>query len=165
MFGIVYGLFRLGTHLADPERISFLLQGVRLAMTGSFTGLLLTLINSSFVYRYAKYKRDARKNDYYNFIQIQLLPVLSDNMASSLKSIGSQLSKFNREFSGNINSLNVKLSGNIELLEDTVNKLVVSTGDQIALIKELENIGISKFANHNFRMYENLNKSVDKVIR
>lgn len=152
MFGIIYGLYKLGGNLSDPVHITFLLSGVKIALFGSMAGLFLTTLNHSLIFRYAKLIRDARKNNYYTFIQVKLMPILSEDMASSLKSIESQLSIFNRAF-----------SFNVKILEDSVSKISINLDKQLEYIKTVEKLGIYQLTKFNVSVFEKLQQSASAL--
>lgn len=125
MFGIIYGIYNIKMPLDDASLFT-LLDGVKLAMIASFVGLFLTLINSSVFFKNACFKRDFNKNNYYTFIQTNLLPILTKDMASSLSNIHSQLAIFNSEFFQNIQLLKSSLEmvgSNIQIQKDVIDKL------------------------------------------
>jgi len=75
---------------------------VKIAMIASLMGLAFTVVNSGWFYRGAKFKRESRKNEFYTFIQTELLPVLNQNINSTLYSLQNNLFRFNDDFSANI---------------------------------------------------------------
>src|SRR5690606_24553904 len=83
-----------------------LIGGVKIAMIASFVGLLLTIILSGWLYKGAKTEAEGRKNDFFTWIQTNLLPVLSQNVSSSIYSLQANLVKFNDNFTINIQSFN-----------------------------------------------------------
>lgn len=131
--GIIVGL--LGIDFTDSagainsESIDELLNGVIAAMTASLLGLILTLINSAFLYKDAAYKNDTDKNQYYDFLQRELLPVLNIGMAGSLSSFRGVLNNFISKFGENIHEYHdtaVLLNDNLskqQLVLEEINKL------------------------------------------
>lgn len=154
MFGIVYALFSIkdtGAGITNEELFT-LLGGVKIAMVGSFTGLLLTLLNSAFFFKKAKYVCDTKRNDYYTFIQVKLLPILSKDMASSLLSIESNLSEFNRVFSSNIGDFNI-----------SVDKVFKNVNMQKDFVEKLDRLGFNKIIKYNSEIFEKTSSFADKV--
>jgi hypothetical protein len=160
LLGIIFGLFNISdvsvtgdvnktTDILN-EAIPVLLGGVRLAMFASFTGLLLTVINSGIFYRKAKTLFEVRKNDFYSFIQAELLPMLNQSINSSLSSLQNNLHKFNEDFSVNIH----KLSG---LLNKNHDALIA----QEKILTTLEKVDINEFAKANVKVLKELQKSTD----
>jgi hypothetical protein len=83
-------------------------------MAASACGLLLTTLGN-FYFKRAKLYRDRNKNDYYTFLQAELLPSLASDMAGSLSSLKDNLDAFNQEFSQNINSFKGTVAGISEI--------------------------------------------------
>jgi len=115
MMGIVIGLFNmpdlgvvLDTKAKDVmlnEGIALLIGGVKIAMIASFSGLMLTIINSGWVFKGSRSLSEARKNDFYTFVQIELLPIINQGLASTLESLQRNLLKFNNEFTTNLSGM------------------------------------------------------------
>ena len=157
MLGIVYGLFAMGDlqNLEDASRLNPLLSGVKIAMIGSIFGLFLTLIGSAFIFRNAKLKRDNKRNMYYNFIEISLLPVLStdadSNIAKHLSSIANQLLKFNRDFKGNTQSF-----------KDITEGIMVGIDTQVKHIQTISQIDFNSISHSIISMYQNISVNLDQ---
>lgn len=123
MIGIVFGLFHI-SDISDNSDITknlgnginVLLSGVKVAMLASFTGLLLTILNSAWFYRQAKSTVEQGKNDFYTFLQTELLPVLNQSVSSTLQTLQANFVNFNNEFAGNMNKLSVLMGRNYEAL-------------------------------------------------
>lgn len=155
MLGIVLGLFTMSdlSHatsgkITDEQLglgISGLLGGVKIAMLASFVGLLLTIINSGWFFKAAKSKVDARKNDFYTFIQTELLPVVNQSLGATFESLQRNLLKFNSEFSGNLN----KLSG---IFNANYQALVL----QERILNSLEQIDVAEVAKYNVKVLKEL---------
>src|SRR5690606_32438712 len=110
ILGIVIGLFNMPdlsdlAELSLNVGISTLIDGVKYAMIASFFGLTFTVVNSGWKFKSAKRFNDVCKNDFYTFIQVELLPSINQGLAASLGILQMNLLKFNDEFSGNIKSL------------------------------------------------------------
>ena len=78
------------------------LIGVSIAMSASFIGLLFTVLNSTY-YKTARKNVEIAKNDFYTFIQTELLPILNQSVSSSVFMLHTNLVKFNDNFTVNIN--------------------------------------------------------------
>jgi hypothetical protein len=149
--GIVLGLVQIsginfsGADTALDTAISTLLNGVMIAMVASFFGLLLTISNTGYFFKNAKKKVLDKKNEFYTFIQTDLLPLLT------LYSLQNNLHKFNEEFSSNIGSLNKVMGKNYDAL---------ITQDK--LLGKLETMNINSFAAANIKVLKELNFSVEK---
>lgn len=115
MIGIVIGLFSmpdLGAALDTKAKdvmlnngIDLLIGGVKIAMIASFSGLLMTIINSGWIFKGSRIKSESRKNEFYTFIQVELLPIINQGLASTLESLQRNLLKFNNEFTINLSRL------------------------------------------------------------
>lgn len=95
-----------------------LLIGVVLAMIASSVGLYYMIKNSSINYKKALIECDKNKNGYYDFIRRELMPVLSNSMASSLNSLKSVLGEFIGKFGHNLDAY----ANSAELLNDNIKK-------------------------------------------
>ncbi len=113
------------TQSADYTAINVLLSGVGLAMISSFTGLFFTMWNSTNKYKSAKNICERSKNQFFTFIQTELLPVLSQNAASSIDKFEKNLTHFNKSFAENnekffdvLEHLNYSFQGHAELIKE-----------------------------------------------
>ena len=167
MMGIVIGLFNMpemGTIFSDTksmdlklnEGIGSLIGGVKIAMIASFIGLFFTIINSGWVFKGSKSFSEARKNEFYTFIQIELLPLINQELASTLESLQRNLLKFNNEFSVNLKGLSgifdasrSAIREQKELL-DALDRAKVSdmTRYNVAVLKQLD-ISVGQFEKFN----------------
>lgn len=110
-------LFSAG-EAAQTSPIRNLLVGVVIAMIASFVGLYLMIKNSSINYKEALVECDKNKNGYYDFVRRELMPVLSNSMASSLNSLKSVLGEFIGKFGHNLDAY----ANSAELLNDNIEK-------------------------------------------
>ena len=166
MIGIVIALFNMPnlsielgsaqTGQALDEGISMLIGGVKIAMIASFAGLLLTIINSGWVFKGSRSFSEARKNEFYTFIQIELLPLINQGLASTLQSLQRNLLKFNNEFSTNLKGLTGIFDSSRKAIKeqkeliDTLDKAKVSdmTRYNVAVLKQLD-ISVGQFEKFN----------------
>lgn len=155
--GIILGLIQISgvdfsnSSEALDDAIKLLLGGVKIAMFASFTGLLLTIINSGFIFKGAKESMEDKKNDFYTFLQIDLLPLLNQNINSTLFSLQSNLHKFNQEFKGNITVLSAVMGKNYDAL--VAQEKILST---------LEKMDVMEFAKANVKVLRELQIATDK---
>ena len=115
-----------------------LLIGVVIAMIASFVGLGLMIWNSAVNYKKALAECDKHKNGYYDFIRRELMPVLSNSMASSLNSLRGVLGEFIGKFGHNLNAY----ANSAELLNDNIEKqhlllLEINKMDQTQMAKQI----------------------------
>lgn len=155
--GIVVGLFQISgiNFSSNPSAldlaIATLLDGVKIAMIASFSGLLLTIINSGYIYKNAIVIVEDTKNDFYTFIQTDLLPVLNQGINSTLNSLQQNLYKFNDEFKSNVTKLSFVMGKNHDALIA-----------QEKILTTLDNIDISEFAKANVKVLKELQVSTEK---
>src|SRR6185437_677971 len=156
--GIVVGLVKIsgidfaGENSGMDLAISALLKGVMIAMIASFFGLLLTVLNNGFFFKGAKAQLEQRRNDFYTFVQTELLPLLNQNINSTLYSLQTNLFKFNDEFKENIGSLRAVMGKNHDALVA-----------QEKILNTLENIDITEFGKANVIILQQLNISTEKL--
>ena len=166
MMGIVIALFNmpdLGSQMGNidtsnklDEGIAMLIGGVKIAMIASFIGLLLTIINSGWIFKGSKSFSETRKNEFYTFIQIELLPIINQSLASTLESLQRNLFKFNSEFSTNLSGLSGIFEANTRAIKaqkellDTIDKAKVSemTRYNLKVLQQLD-ISVGKFEKFN----------------
>jgi len=156
--GIVVGLVKIsGLDLGGEGNgmdlaISALLKGVMIAMIASFFGLMLTVLNNGFFFKGAKAQLEQRKNDFYTFVQTELLPLLNQNINSTLYSLQTNLFRFNEEFKDNIGMLREVMGKNHDALVA-----------QEKILNTLENIDIMEFGKANVVILQQLNLSTEKL--
>jgi hypothetical protein len=161
MMGIVIALFNmpdLGIEIGSEqtgqkldEGIAMLIGGVKVAMIASFVGLMLTIINSGWIFKGSRSFSEARKNEFYTFIQIELLPLINQGLASTLDSLQRNLLKFNDEFSTNLRGL----SGIFDSSRSAIK-------EQKELIDALDRAKVSDMTRYNVAVLKQLDVSVSK---
>ena len=150
MIGIVIGLFSMPS-ISDANfegAIDMLIGGVKVAMIASFVGLLLTVLLSGWKYKGAKLEAESQKNQLFTWFQTQLLPVLSQNISSSIYSLQSNLLTFNQTFSTNIHSFSGLMS-----------KILHSFDSQVNLMNELKEVDVAQLAKINVNVLQELRTS------
>ncbi|WP_242927189.1 hypothetical protein [Pontibacter vulgaris] len=135
-----------GAFITDQNIPSFLF-GVLIAMSGSFLGLLLTLLGNNAL-KNARSTRDRNKNGYYTFLQTHLLPKLNSDMAASLGNLKSVLDSFNKDFLD-------KVLG----FRPIVDSLSENIRIQKEFIQKLDEIGFTQMANANLQVFDKLKES------
>lgn len=161
MLGIVIGLFSMSDLSQaltsrpgeDPlgQGITVLLGGVKIAMIASFTGLALTTLNSGFFFKGSKSLVEANKNEFYTFIQTELLPVINQSMAATFESFQRNLFTFNGEFTNNLNKLSGIFNTNFEAL-------VL----QESVLAKIEKIDVATVAKYNVNVLKELQSSMEE---
>lgn len=86
------------------DGVNDLLTGVAWAMLASILGIGLTTANSLFFKKY-KLEEESGKNDFYAWMQSQLLPELPSDTSDILQKLVSNLNRFNNVFSKNTKEL------------------------------------------------------------
>ena len=166
MLGIVIGLFNMPdlSDVIDTKEkdlllnngITILINGVKIAMIASFTGLLLTVLNSGWFFKKSRNLLEHKKNDLYTYIQTELLPIVNQGLASTLDSLQRNLLRFNQEFTTNLKSLNNIFDSNRNAIReqkellDALNKAKVSemTKYNVAVLQQLD-LSVAKFEKFN----------------
>jgi hypothetical protein len=150
MIGIVVGLFALPSISSDNFESSadVLIGGVKIAMIASFTGLILTVLNSGYIFKRAKTVTEKQKNHFFTFLQTELMPAISQNLTASIYSLQSNLVEFNKTFKSNIG----KFDNSLEGISEAFNS-------QVELIKELKNLDMVELSKLNITVLGELRTS------
>jgi hypothetical protein len=165
MIGIVIGLFNmpdLGADVATGAKdallndgIGLLIGGVKIAMIASFSGLILTLLNSAGAFRGSRHRVETRKNDMYTFLQIELLPIVNQGIASTFESLQRNLGNFNAQFMEQLmhfsNTVN-SLSG----VFDSSKEAIVA---QKELLEAVDRTKVSELTRYNLQVLQQLEVS------
>lgn len=150
ILGIILGLWSIDF---DPENfmdsVSSLISSVKWAMGCSFAGLLITTILSAWLYRGAKAKLEVQKNELYTFIQIELLPQLSQDANSTILTMQAHLEKFNEGFSENVNGF-----------DGIMNRILEAFDSQVRLTEQLQHMDIARVARLNANVLVELRNSM-----
>ena len=147
--GAILGLGGLlaGSGKFDEVGIQGFLRGVTVAMIGSLCGLWLTLWGNT-LYKAARRQSEQRRNDYYTFLQVELLPILHSDMAGSLGTLKAVLDSFNQEFLSKIYEFGPivgALNENITVQKD--------------FLTELQKVGYTQMANASIRVFDKVAES------
>jgi prefoldin subunit 5 len=159
LLGIIFGLFNISnlsfadTGLARNVMLDLtipaLLGGVKIAMIASFIGLLLTVIHSGFLFKKAKAINVLHKHGFFNFIQVELLPILNKNLNETLYSLQTNLLLFNKDFTHNIHRLDGLMNKNYDALIAQEN-----------VIEMLSKMDITEFATANVQTLAQLQTAI-----
>lgn len=155
MIGIIIGIGRIAilgggfsAFIDNPQQaIGELMGGVAIAMLASLMGIILTTI-SSWKSKTSKSKLEANKNEFYSWIQAELLPVLSGNMANTLQLLQQNLTSFNLSFSSNISRM-----------ENALKEMSGSFENQLEILNLLDNLDIKRMATANIAILQQFEKS------
>lgn len=91
---------------------------------------------------------EADKNGFYSWIQAELLPVLSGNMANTLQLLQQNLTSFNLSFSFNIGRM-----------ENALKEMSGSFADQLKILELLKNLDIKRMTTANVSILQQFEKS------
>ena len=164
MLGIVVGLFNipdLSSALSENdsskllnESISLIIGGVKIAMIASFTGLFLTIINSSVFYKASRSFVESMKNSFYSFLQIELLPLINQDIASTFESLQRNLLSFNSQFKENLNGLTTVFDSNSKVINS-----------QKELLDLIDKTKLSEMMKYNVKVLQQLDVSMEQIER
>lgn len=162
--GIIIGLFGIdfdqiftsstaeAAGASNLTGLQHLLYGVIAAMCASFIGLGLTVWNSALNNKKANEKVDAEKDQYYDFLRREMMPVLSNSMASSLNSLRGVLGHFVDKFGRNLDAY----ADSAELLNDNLEK-------QHLVLQELNQLGVTQVSHEIVNTFHMLKESSDSL--
>jgi len=158
--GIIIGLSGIDFSATDAgttttissASIGQLLHGVIAAMFASLVGLTFTVINSALVYKPAAYKNDTDKNNYYDFLQRELLPFLNIGVSKSLGSFKDVLNHFIIKFGENMDDY--KDSGH--LLNENLQK-------QQTVLEEINKLSLTRTATKIAEVFAELKESAEHL--
>jgi hypothetical protein len=152
MVGIIFGLLAMpdinGSNFA--EGVNRLIDGVRIAMTASLSGLLCTTLLSSFFYKKAKRQTLLQKNSQLSYLQAKLLPELIKAEETGVSGLKASLDHFAREaitITGNVHRSSLQTSENLRV--------------QDSIISRLERLNMTKVSKANLEMFSLLEKNMD----
>ena len=150
ILGIVLGLWSINFDTQHfMTSVTDLIESVKLAMGCSFMGILLTTILSAWLYRGAKAKLEEQKNELYTFVQIELLPQLSQDANSTILTMQAHLDKFNTGFSENVAGF-----------DGIMNRILQAFDSQVRLTEQLQHMDISRVAHLNAHVLSELRTSM-----
>lgn len=137
-FGVVCGLVAFNSGLGQQdaivdENVSQLIHGVIISMATSVIGLVMMMAAQGFA-TCKKKKTEAKRDEFYNFLQMQLLPANSKDTASAIgklsRTVGSFIRKFQEctdsfstTFSENTDKFSTAFSNGATAVKDTVEQL------------------------------------------
>ena len=158
MIGIIFGLFAMpeldGDHFS--KGIDALINGVKLAMFGSLSGLACTTILSSFFYKRAKKQVLREKNKQLSYLQAMLLPELLKAEESGILGLKASIDRFARDTTGMATILyntTLKTESNLKIQND----IIVT---QKEIIHKIESIGVTRVSKANLELLEKLEKNI-----
>ena len=155
--GIITGLFgvdfnQIFGNTNNLIGLQHLLYGIVAAMCASLLGLGFTVYNSAVTYKAAISKCNDGKEDYINFLRRELMPLLSNSMASSLNSLKGVLGHFVDKFGRNLDAY----ADSAELLNDNLEK-------QHLVLAEINKLSLTQTANKIAETFMQLKDSADSL--
>ena len=131
---------------------ALLLSQAKIALISALVGASLTFILMAFLFPAARTHAVRQKNDFYNFVQVELLPSLVQDTTHSLQQLQVSLNTFQRGFMDNIASLSELMNKNYDAL--------MAQEKTIEAIKEID---VMRLAQANLEMFRELGKSADEL--
>ena len=124
------------------DMVKQLIGGIIVSMVTSLIGLLLMTISNIHASRVQK-KVDAQKDEFYEFIQMEVIPTLGTNMSSSLNRLRGTISKFEPSFRAVIEEFKEAFRECTDMFKGTfaenaevLTKAVAEMGSNMTLINE-----------------------------
>src|SRR5690606_16786484 len=159
LVGIILGLLSLFSQINSTSTDSTLQLGdfliaVCIAMVSSCLGLFITTFTGLGLFKNAKRRVEHAKNDFYNFVQTELLPVVSNDFGSSISRLNQYMQVFNVDLSSNINSLSNLFQKNYDTLKI-----------QDSILHRLENLNAHEFLQMNATVLKRLESATEKFDR
>lgn len=151
MLGIIFGLFAINFNVSSDntslalEAIKPLIDGVKVAMAASVTGLIITTIFSVWIFKNAKSRVEEGKNEFLSLLQSELLPRMNKSKLPEVHVLSTKLDAFSRSTSGVVTQLDgiVKKSSEAVLREQS-------------LITEIKNLDVKKVTSINIDIFNQL---------
>ena len=171
--GVIAGLYQIAFKGGVTEQnIDAFLGGVVIAMIASLFGLIFTVINNSGIYKYVNSKCNIRKNQFYNFMEVELLPHIGNSLIDVLDRLKNNIFDFNSKFEKNIELFDSKFSYNIHFLgnsvsslSENINLVVENTNTQKQFLVELRRMGYNRMAEANIKVFQLLKDTAPTFIK
>ncbi|RYE91113.1 MAG: hypothetical protein EOO37_01195 [Cytophagaceae bacterium] len=135
--------------------VTHFLGGILIAMSGSFTGLLLTLGGNQLL-KSARATRDRFKNGYYNFLQKALLPRLNSDMQASMSNLKAVLDTFNNDF---FSKIQADFFSKIAEFTPLISSITENVSVQKNFLEKLQQIGYTELANATIKVFDRVDES------
>lgn len=155
MIGIIVGISVIAANggVEKLTNVSSMMSCVAIAMLASLVGIVFTTL-ISWKSKGAKTQVESRKNEFYSWLQTELLPVLSGNTVTALSLLQANLMTFNQTFKGNIREFDTVLA----------NVRQVSR-DQADALGAISRIDINRVAQANVTVLRELQRSTGQLER
>ena len=136
-FGVFIGLksFNIGvaTSGVSDEIVSELIGGVIVSMVTSLIGLALMMVGNWIASDYQK-KVEVDKNKFYNFLQVQLMPVMGTSMVAALHKLHGTINTFEPAFRSIIDEFKSAFGECTETLKGTFGENVKQLTDAVEVM-------------------------------
>ncbi len=156
MAGIVIGLFAMpnvgSASFLQGDGLNNLIGGVKIAMLASLAGLLLTVLNN-WSFRDAKSTLEAQKQDFFSFLQTELLPILSEGVNTGI------FTTLNRS----IQDFSASFRDNVQELSGMVDKNHASLMAQQKALDMLQQVDLNRVASFNVQVLSQLDGSLSAL--
>lgn len=153
IIGIIFGLFAmpgLGGDNVNLSGVDILINGVKIAMFASLSGLFWTIVLSSYVYSKASNRVLEDKNEQLTYLQEQLLPVIlksDDSGVIGLKASIENFSKFTSSIVNELKGIAEQTSTNLKLQQETIEKV--------------EKLNVTSISKTNIELFSKLEKNME----
>lgn len=154
MFGIIIGLWAM-PEINDTEftqSINSLIDGVKYAMAASLSGLFLTTLLSSSIYKSARKIVLEGKNKQLSYLQAKLLPALIASEETGMAGLKHSLDAFTRK--------GVEISEKIRIASFNTAE---SINTQLKTIEKVEDLKMHRVTKANLDLFEKLESSVSVI--
>lgn len=136
-FGVYIGLksFNIGVAAAgvSDEIVSELIGGVIVSMITSLIGLILMMVSNWIACDYQK-EVEADKNNFYDFLQVQLMPVMGTSMVDALHKLHGTINTFEPAFRSIIDEFKSAFGECTETLKGTFGENVKQLTDAVEVM-------------------------------
>lgn len=150
IIGIIFGLFAIPNLGGDLSGINGLINGIKIAMFASLSGLFWTIVLSSWLYKKAKRTVINAKNDQLSYLQSNLLPELFKAEDAGVLGLKSSIDQFSRLADDMIKDLHSAIDNsreNISMQQQTLEKI--------------EELNVTKVSKVNLELFERLEENMD----
>lgn len=154
MVGIIFGLLAMpdinGNNFSGG--INSLIDGVKLAMAASLSGLLCTTLLSSVVYKRAKADVLRRMNTQLSYLQAKLLPELIRAEDTGVSGLKASLDHFSRE-----------AAGIVDRVQEAVAQTVRTLAWQNEIISRIEQMDMTRVSKANLEFFGRLESNLEAL--
>jgi BMFP domain-containing protein YqiC len=155
IIGIIFGLFAMpelasNGNSADLSGIDQLMNGIKLAMTASLSGLIWTIILSSYIYSKSHEKVLRDKNSQLNYLQENLLPELFKEEDAGVLGLKNSIDNFSR-----------MTTDIVDDIAEVTSKLSQNTKAQQQTLERIEEMNVSKISKTNLELFDRLEQNMD----